>query len=242
MGTNTMRKQQGFTLIEIAIVLVIIGLLLGGVLKGQELINAARVRNIASQLDGVKIAYLGFQDRFRALPGDMPSDVAQANIQGIGAVGGCAAVAGGFCGNGRIDPAENLVVWNQLSHANFISGSYNGQVGAAQATTVPPASTTNPTNPYNGFLLLVFDSDFGDTNAPLPNAAMNIKTGGNIPSGTLAELDRKVDDGIAGTGSFRIAPVWDNVTATCYTGALGNVSLTYAAAADIKTCGGAAIQ
>ena len=42
-----MRKQQGFTLIEIAIVLVIIGLLLGGVLKGQELINAARVRNIA---------------------------------------------------------------------------------------------------------------------------------------------------------------------------------------------------
>jgi prepilin-type N-terminal cleavage/methylation domain-containing protein len=65
MGTNTMRKQQGFTLIEIAIVLVIIGLLLGGVLKGQELINAARVRNIASQLDGVKIAYLGIS---RSLP------------------------------------------------------------------------------------------------------------------------------------------------------------------------------
>jgi len=241
MGTNTMRKQQGFTLIEIAIVLVIIGLLRGGVLKGQELINAARVRNIAAQLDGVKIAYLGFQDRFRALPGDMPDAVATANIQGIGATGGCGAL-GGFCGNGRIDPAENLVVWNQLSHANFISGSYSGTVGAVQGTTVAPASTTNPSNPYNGFILLTFDNDFGDINAAAPNPVLNIKTGGNIPSATLAELDRKVDDGIAGTGSFRLAPVWDNVTATCYTGALGNVSLTYAAAAGINTCGGAAIQ
>jgi prepilin-type N-terminal cleavage/methylation domain-containing protein len=236
-----MRKQQGFTLIEIAIVLVIIGLLLGGVLKGQELINAARVRNIASQLDGVKIAYLGFQDRFRVLPGDMPDAVALTNIPGAGATGGC-GIAGGFCGNGRIDPAENLVVWNQLSHANFISGSYTGAVGAVQGTVVAPTSTTNPVNPYNGFLLLTFDQDFGDTAANPPNAAMNIKTGGNIPSGTLAELDRKVDDGIAGTGSFRIVPVWDAVTATCYTGALGNASLTYAAATDIKTCGGASIQ
>ncbi|MGH8650283.1 MAG: prepilin-type N-terminal cleavage/methylation domain-containing protein, partial [Burkholderiales bacterium] len=65
-----MRKQTGFTLIEIAIVLVIIGLLLGGVLKGQELITSARVRNLISQQDGVKAAYFGFLDRFRSLPGD----------------------------------------------------------------------------------------------------------------------------------------------------------------------------
>src|SRR3972149_4625959 len=65
-----MRKQTGFTLIEIAIVLVIIGLLLGGVLKGQELITSARVRNLISQQDGVKAAYFGFLDRFRSLPRD----------------------------------------------------------------------------------------------------------------------------------------------------------------------------
>ena len=65
-----MRKQTGFTLIEIAIVLVIVGLLLGGVLKGQELITSARVRNMISQQDGIKAAYYGFQDRYRALPGD----------------------------------------------------------------------------------------------------------------------------------------------------------------------------
>src|SRR5258705_2021899 len=149
MGTNTMRKQQGFTLIEIAIVLVIIGLLLGGVLKGQELINAARVRNIASQLDGVKIAYLGFQDRFRALPGDYPTALAVANIPGTPT--GC-GVAGGTCGNGIIDPNENLVVWNQLSKANFITGSYNGAVGGAGGGFVPPTAATNPTNPFFGYL------------------------------------------------------------------------------------------
>ena len=54
-----MNKQRGFTLIEIAIVLVIIGLLLGGVLKGQELITGARVRNLIGQQDGVKAAYFG---------------------------------------------------------------------------------------------------------------------------------------------------------------------------------------
>ncbi len=66
MGTHS----KGFTLIEIAIVLVLIGLLLGGVLKGQELITSARVRNLISQQDGIKAAFFGFQDRYRALPGD----------------------------------------------------------------------------------------------------------------------------------------------------------------------------
>ena len=72
------RYSQGFTLIEIAIVLVIIGLLLGGVLKGQELITGARVRNLISQQDGIKAAFFGFQDRYRALPGDYAS--ADTNI------------------------------------------------------------------------------------------------------------------------------------------------------------------
>src|SRR3954471_9111626 len=79
-----MRKlQKGFTLIEIAIVLVIIGLLLGGVLKGQELITGARVRNLIQQQDGEKAAYFGFLDLYRALPGDYSSaSGASGNISG----------------------------------------------------------------------------------------------------------------------------------------------------------------
>ena len=82
-----MRQQRGFTLIEIAIVLVIIGLLLGGVLKGQELIQSARVRNLISQQDGVKAAYFGFLDRYRALPGDYTT--ATTNIANIVATAAC---------------------------------------------------------------------------------------------------------------------------------------------------------
>jgi prepilin-type N-terminal cleavage/methylation domain-containing protein len=63
-------KQSGFTLIEIAIVLVIIGLLLGGVLKGQELINSAKVKNLATDFKNIPVYIYGYQDKFRALPGD----------------------------------------------------------------------------------------------------------------------------------------------------------------------------
>ncbi|MEF8720682.1 MAG: prepilin-type N-terminal cleavage/methylation domain-containing protein [Candidatus Accumulibacter necessarius] len=68
---NQLKKQQsGFTLVEIAIVLVIIGLLLGGVLKGQELINSAKVKNMIGDFRTVSSLVYGYQDRFKAFPGD----------------------------------------------------------------------------------------------------------------------------------------------------------------------------
>src|SRR5574340_735598 len=108
------QRQGGFTLIEIAIVLVIIGLLLGGVLKGQELITSARVRNMISQQDVIKAAYFGFLDRYRALPGDYAD--AKNNIKGVNEVGN---------GNGQIETGkESILAWDHLSKAGFINGSY----------------------------------------------------------------------------------------------------------------------
>jgi len=234
--------QKGFTLIEIAIVLVIIGLLLGGVLKGQELINAARVRNIASQLDGVKIAYLGFQDRYRAYPGDVPNATSTTQIPG--SPPGCTA-GNGTCANGKIDPNENILVWNQLSHSGFISGSYNGATDAG-ATYQTSTTADTPVNPFNGFMLLVNDADYGDQTTVTPAAVLNIKTGGNISASMVAELDRKVDDGLPGSGSFRVGIVYDNVTpgvGQCLaTSANGTAGMVYNAAVDIKSCGGVSIQ
>ena len=66
----TKRKSSGFTLIEIAIVRVIIGLMLGGVLKGQELINSAKVKNLAGDFRNIPVFIYGYQDKFKALPGD----------------------------------------------------------------------------------------------------------------------------------------------------------------------------
>ncbi len=239
---ENVRRQHGFTLIETALVLVVIGLALGGILKGQELITAARVRNIATQLNGVKLAYLGFKDRYRQFPGDLPDDIANANIPGN--PGGCGPTTHVpvFCGNGVIDPAENLVVWAQLSRANFIIGTYTGVAGPAQAFTVTPTAATNPVNPFDGYLMLVKDSDYSDVANTTPVAKMNIKSGGNVPPGVLAELDRKLDDGVAGTGDYRLAPVWNNATDSCYTGSLGSTTLAYAAAAPVTTCGAAVLQ
>ena len=201
-----MRKQSGFTLIEIAIVLVIIGLLLGGVLKGQELITSARVRNLISQQDGVKAAFYGFLDRYRAYPGDYAQ--ASTNITGV-------LNTSDGNGNGQIQSTalggaidEHIAVWEHLSKAGFINGSYT-----YAAATLSPA--TSPSNPYAMFLVLIYDNVFD----PVGGAARhNLKTGNQIPADILAEVDRKIDDGLATGGSFRFSAMTGLTTGTAPTG------------------------
>ena len=66
-------RQSGFTLVEIAIVLVIIGLLIGGVLKGREMITNAKIKRIENDFAGVSAAIYAYQDRYGVLPGDDPA-------------------------------------------------------------------------------------------------------------------------------------------------------------------------
>jgi prepilin-type N-terminal cleavage/methylation domain-containing protein len=225
------RQQQGFTLIEIAIVLVIIGLLLGGVLKGQELITGARVRNIIQQQDGVKAAYFGFLDRYRALPGDYAN--AKATITNITDVAGCGNDAGNGDGDGQIELAtlENILAWEHLSKANFINGTYT--CGAAAT----PASA--PSNPYGQFLDLIYDGAYAvPDKAPAAVARHNLKTGAAIPSDILAEIDRKTDDGNATAGSFRaMTGATVGEPATCYAVDSG----VWVASPGGPNCGGATI-
>ena len=121
------KRQKGFTLVEIAIVLIIIGLLLGGILKGQELINSARVRNLADQNAAVQTAYYGFIDRYRQVPGDW------AKAEATRAIGKTVntPASGSGVGNGRVDNnfAEAAAVWEQLARAEFLSGGFTPQPG-----------------------------------------------------------------------------------------------------------------
>ena len=208
------KRQQGFTLIEIAIVLVIIGLLLGGVLKGQELIQNARVRNIISQQEGIKAAYFGFQDRYRGIAGDYTFPLARLNIPGM-AVCPPNAICGGN-GDGLIQAAgnENIAAWMQLTRAGFVTGNYDGiPSGAAIAETAANA----PANPYGGFMQLINDAIYN----PLGGVARNnIKTGAGIPSTILGEVDRKIDDGNPETGEFRFSP-YSGALPACVTAAPG---------------------
>ncbi len=224
-------KQSGFTLIEIAIVLVIIGLLLGGVLKGQELIQNARVRNIIAQQDGVKAAFFGFQDRYRGIPGDYLVASANANIPGAG------NTCGGN-GNGLLDAvsggvAESICAWYHLSRAGFISGNYNGVGGSVAAAD---ANTNNsPANPFGGLMQLVWDDVYSGVN----NNVHNIKTGSNIPATLLAEVDRKIDDGMPDTGNFRFS-TWGGSAADCRTVPAAGAA-TWSIVSTATQCGGASL-
>lgn len=234
-----MRKSQaGFTLIEIAIVLVIIGLLLGGVLKGQELITSARVRNLISTQDGVKAAYFGFLDRYRALPGDYT--LATTNIVGATANGN---------GNGRIEtgasgapaPAgaeEHILVFEHLSRAGFINGTYSYAATAS--------ATSSPTNPYGVYMDVIYDGVYGAGGQP---SRHNIKTGAQIPVDIIAEVDRKIDDGAPNTGGFQFSTYQGNAAAAPTGGAAAAPACTSATTAaglwnvtnGSTNCGGASL-
>jgi prepilin-type N-terminal cleavage/methylation domain-containing protein len=104
MHIQNVQKQKGFTLVEIAIVLVIIGLLLGGVLKGQELITNAKIKAVTSDFDNISAAVYAYQDRTGNLPGDVLANVYDGAI------------------------ADNLM-WSQLRTEGFIAGLDTNLVG-----------------------------------------------------------------------------------------------------------------
>jgi len=219
-----MKKQQGgFTLVEIAIVLVIIGLLLGGVLKGQELITSARVRNIITTQDGVKAAYFGFLDRYRGLPGDYSG--ATVNIPNCGACQN-GDNNGQILTNGAI--LESISAWEHLSKAGFVTGSY--------VYSAPAASTNTPVNPYGSLVQLIYDVQYQDGAAyPAVSLRHNLKTGNNIPSDILAEVDRKVDDGQANGGQIRFSTFGGAVNTgdVCFVAATGG----WQSATSTANCG-----
>jgi type II secretory pathway pseudopilin PulG len=228
------RRHYGFTLLEIVIMLVILGLLLGGVLKGQELITNVRVRSLISQQDDVRAAFVGFVDRYQAYPGDYGQ--AQANIPG------CSACAQGNR-NGKIQSVdggdaidEHIAAWEHLSRAGFINVNYSYAAS-------PEIPTSAPTSPFGRYLRLLYDNAYGTGTSVTRH---NLKTGNQIPSDILAEVDRKIDDGVATTGMFQFSAYNGGSSGstvpigpgTCYQAAVPN---NWNAGNPAANCGGAGL-
>ncbi|MBK9237954.1 MAG: prepilin-type N-terminal cleavage/methylation domain-containing protein [Rhodoferax sp.] len=130
-------RQSGFTLVEIAIVLVIIGLLLGGVLKGQELIENARIKGIVSDMKSVQAAYNGYLDRYKAIPGDELAATMTAR-------GWAGAAGAGVAGNGVLaivvaatftNGGDQAAVWRGLRGSGLIGGDPNAPATVAGLPT-----------------------------------------------------------------------------------------------------------
>jgi prepilin-type N-terminal cleavage/methylation domain-containing protein len=203
------RKQQGFTLVEIAIVLVIIGLLLGGVLKGQELINSAKVKNFASDIRNISTFVYAYQDRFRALPGDDPR--ANTNFTGgvLATTPAAAACGGAACiGNARINgfwnsstiTDEAVLFWQHVRLAGLASGT----------SVLPPAATPGdtyyPRNADGGRIGITGDTTGANalyTGAPVWPANFYVCMSG-VQGRFVRQLDTTLDDGNTSTGTVRV--------------------------------------
>jgi prepilin-type N-terminal cleavage/methylation domain-containing protein len=195
--------QTGFTLVEIAIVLVIIGLLLGGILKGQEMITQARIKNVVNDFNGITAAYFAYQDRYKAVPGDDNNAAtrwADPNPPG-GALNGS--------GNGAIDAAngrymepppaslpaapgplthESLNFWWHLRLAGFVAGATSGN-----------QAISKPVNAVGGIVGV-------QTGAPAPagGSALSglVVCSSNVPDKIASAVDTQVDDQRSDTGQM----------------------------------------
>jgi prepilin-type N-terminal cleavage/methylation domain-containing protein len=191
------KRGQGFTLVEIAIVLVIIGLLLGGILKGQEMITQAKIKNVIADFSGVSAAYHGYQDRYRAIPGDDPNAGTRWTTAPIAISGtGNGVVAGTY---NNTCPAvsvaltpESCMWWDHLRRAGFVSG--NGAQQPFNAVTGQIGVQTG--DGAGGPVLGVGGAGAGGFSGLIICSA-------NLPDKIAIAVDTQMDDGQRLSGSVR---------------------------------------
>jgi len=186
-------QQSGFTLVEIAIVLVIIGLLLGGILKGQELINSAKVKNLANDFRVIPTYIYAYQDKFKALPGDDAN--VTTHVTGATAATTPAASQGNGVINGNWNSNtvtdESVLFWQHVRLANLAAGPTD---------TADP--TYYPTNAVGGRL--------GISSSAAAQLQISGMTGtyqvcsAGILGKFAKQLDIQMDDGNTATGSLRV--------------------------------------
>lgn len=216
--------QRGFSLVELSIVLVILGLLTGGILAGQSLIRAAELRSISTQEQRYVAALHGFRDKYFGLAGDITNATSFWGDQATG-TGSCASAATadgtpGTCngdGSGYISNPSNdgefFRSWQQLAMAGLIEGSYSGVAGSGApyehvpGTNVPTTRLGSNTGwEIKGLPNLTgssvnFDGSYGNALFVGAFAAAQQPLNPILKPEEAWNIDSKMDDGKPGTGS-----------------------------------------
>lgn len=190
MSLSLSRPVRGFTLVEVAVVLFILALLIGSIFAAEELLASSRARAVINESTAIRTAWYGFVDRYRSPPGDLARATvaipdATVNGNGNGLVR--------FASAGEIVD-EPIAAWEHLTQAGFLIGGYRYAAGIESTASAPR-------NAFGGFPRLVHDAEF----AGAVTARMHLKTGNRISADVLAEVDRKVDDGMSDRGAFRFS-------------------------------------
>ncbi len=195
-NTRRHQRQRGFTLIEIAIVLVIIGLLIGGVMQGQSLIRAAKVKDIITTATDLSGAAATFKTRYHVLPGDHPA--ATTEIPG--------AVGNGN-GNGVISVAESANVPSHLFASGFIKGGATAPIRTTYGAVwlVQRSSAITAASPCGAAV----------NNAAPALTINNVIVFSTLPGDAAEEIDRKLDDGLFNSGTIRGSAAYSNSTVQC---------------------------
>ena len=225
-------ETKAFSLVELSIVLVILGLLVGGILSGKHLIHAAEINAQIRDFGQMQQAITSFRDKYFGLPGDITNATSF-----WGTASNCAATSNTYdgpttCngnGNGKIDfyAVETTRAWQQLGNAGLIPGKYTGaQWGVAPIIGIhlPPGKL-----PHSYYALYDGQGFFG--------GAMNVLalSVGNTPidSQDIWTIDKKMDDGKPYKGRIQIDPesmIFDVVDGSC-TG-IGDENMDYDLTAD----------
>ena len=176
--------QSGFSLLELAIALAVLAILAGGVLKGRELLNSARVQATVTDIANIETAISAFQARYSALPGDFIA----AAAAGLSSTGGD--------GNGLIEGDETCNVFTHLQRSGFIQGHF--QAGADASGNCAPGSSME--NQFSSHYLLSNTHQGANSR----ENAMTLRLGETIAVRQLAEIDRKLDDGNPLRGAVQV--------------------------------------
>ncbi len=228
MTNKYIKKSEGFTLVELSIVIIIIGFLIAGIAAGQSLIKQGQLSAITRDLSSYKSAALLFKSKYDYFPGDLPN--ASSYLPSVPA-------EGNGDGNGRIDsnfsngtPLEDTYSWNHMSLAGLITGNFIGglqgprmEIGV-NAPTSPIGTNTgyflHSSAPYVAEYLVYIELGSPDpANGFLDNAVMT--------SQDAFHIDSKIDDGKPSTGLLKAGSGWalDN-TGVCVDTGINQASNT----------------
>lgn len=249
---NTPPGKRAFSLVELSIVLVILGLLVGGILSGQALIRAAELRAVSTEYQKYVTAGNSFRDKYFQIPGDMTNatqfwGAAHADPATCVTTASTSTATCNGNGDGRVNGgySEWWHYWKHLANAGLIEGTYNGVAGASSVvdaiigTNVPRSKLSNAGWTMANYSNFAGDSawyamDYGNTLAfGAKHGATGFTWGRTVSTGELWNIDTKIDDGHPARGKL-IAGFWNDCTTSA---SLSDLTGTYALNVTGTVCG-----